>query len=73
MERHLDLVLEKISIAGLPVNSSKSGCCCPQQEFMGMVVDRLGVSRSQSKIDAVAQLTRVNTAEKVRALLGMVP
>ena len=36
-----------------------------------MVVDRLGVRASQSKIDAVAQLTRADAVEEVRALLGM--
>ena len=74
VEGHLDLlrqVLEKLSKAGLSVNFSKSWWCCPQQEFVGMVVDRLGVRPSQSKIDAIAQLTRANTVEEVRALLGM--
>ena len=74
VEGHLDLVkqvLEKLSTAGLSVNFSKSWWCCPQQEFVGMVVDRLGVRPSQSKIDAVAQLTRADTVEEVRALLGM--
>jgi len=74
VEGHLDLlrqVLEKLSKAGLSVNFSKSWWCCPQQEFVGMVVDRLGVRPSQSKIDAIAQLTRANTVEEARALLGM--
>ncbi|CAN0586219.1 unnamed protein product, partial [Laminaria digitata] len=74
VEGHLDLVrqvLERLSVAGLSVNFSKSWWCCPQQEFVGMVVDRLGVRPSQSKVDAVAQLTRADTVEEVRALLGM--
>ena len=36
-----------------------------------MVVDMLGVRPSQSKVDAVAQLTRANTVEEVKTLLGM--
>ena len=74
VEGHLNLlrqVLEKLSRAGLSVNLSKSWWCCPQQEFVGMVVDRLGVRPTKSKIDAVAQLTRADTVEEVRALLGM--
>ena len=54
-------MLEKLSMAGASVNFSKPWWCCPQQEFVGMVVDRLEVRPSQSKIDAVAQLTRANT------------
>ena len=38
---------------------------------MGTVVDQLGVRPSQSKVDAVAQLTRADTVEDLRALLGM--
>ena len=73
VEGHLDLlrqVLEKLSRAGLSVNFFKSWWCCPQQEFVGMVVDTRGARPSQSKIDAVAQLTRANTVEELSALLG---
>ena len=34
-------------------------------------MDRLGIRPSQSKVDAVAQLTRADTVEEIRALLGM--
>ena len=57
VEGHLDLlrqVPEKLSRAGLSVNFSTSWWCYPQQEFVGMVVERLGVRPSQSKIDAAA-------------------
>ena len=36
-----------------------------------MVVSRLGVQPSQAKIEAVAKLSRANTVEEVRPLLGM--
>ncbi|CAN0578805.1 unnamed protein product, partial [Laminaria digitata] len=74
VEGHLDLVrhmLERLSVTGLSVNFSKAWWCYPQQEFVGMVVDRLGVRPSQCKVDAVSQLTRADTVEEVRALLGM--
>ena len=64
MEGRLDLlrqVLEKLSIAGLSVDSMKFWWCYPQQEFVGKV-DRLGVRPSQSKIGGVAQLATPNTA-----------
>ena len=37
---------------------------------VGLVVDKLEVRPSQSKIDAVPRLTRANTVEEARALLG---
>lgn len=56
--------------AGLSVNFAKCLFCAPQQEFVGMLVDNLRVRPSQSKIDAVAQLSRATTVEQVRSLLG---
>jgi len=40
-------------------------------EFVGMIVDRLGTRPAPSKIDAITQLSRPNTVEEVRVLLGM--
>ena len=36
-----------------------------------MIVDRLGTRPAPSKIDAITQLSRPNTVEEVRVLLGM--
>ena len=36
-----------------------------------MIVDRLGTRAAPSKIDAITQLSRPNTVEEVRVLLGM--
>ena len=36
-----------------------------------MVVSRMGVQPSETKIEAVAKLSRANTVEEVMALLGM--
>ena len=37
-----------------------------------MIVDRLGTRPAPSKIDAITQLSRSNTVEEVRVLLGMI-
>ena len=67
----LEKVLERLLRFGLSVNLPKSIWCAPRQEFVGMVVSRLGVQPSETKIEAVAKLSRANTVEEVRALLGM--
>ena len=36
-----------------------------------MIVDRLGTRPAPNKIDAITQLSRPNTVEGVRVLLGM--
>ena len=74
VDGHVDLVekvLERLHQFGLSVNLPKSIWCAPQQEFVGMVVSRLGVQPSQAKIEAVAKLSRAKTVEEVRSLLGM--
>ena len=45
--------------------------CQSVMEFVGVIVDRLGTRPAPSKIDAITQLSRPNTVEEVRVLLGM--
>ena len=40
-------------------------------QFVGMIVNRLGTRAAPSKVDAITQLSRPNTVEEVRVLLGM--
>ena len=40
-------------------------------ELVGTIVDRLDTRPAPSKIDAITQLSRPNTVEEVRVLLGM--
>lgn len=66
LDGHLRLVddtLTALHKAKLSVNFAKCKWCAPHMEFVGMVVDRLGVRPSQSKIDAVTQLAPVETVE----------
>ena len=55
----------------LTVNLQKSHFCQSVMEFVGMIMDRLGARPAPSKIDAITQLSRPNTVEEVRVLLGM--
>ena len=64
--RHLALieaVLARLQGAGLSVNFVKSKRCCASLEFVGMVVDRQGMRRAESKIAAVAELSAPTTVE----------
>ena len=54
------------------MEGSKSHFCHSVMEFVGiLIVDRLGTRPAPSKIDAITQLSRPNTVEEVRVLLGM--
>ena len=55
----------------LSVNLPKSISCAPHRQCVGMVVSRLGVQPSQTKIGAVAKLSCATAVEEVRFLLGM--
>ena len=64
-------MLECLRQERLTVNLQKSHFCLSFMEFVGMIVDRLGTRPAPSKIDATTQLSRPNTVEEVRVLLGM--
>lgn len=49
-----------------------SHSCMLYMEFVGMVVDRLGVRWAHSKINAVAELKAPETVKQVRSLSGMI-
>ena len=63
-------VLQRLSDAGLTLNLAKCTWCCAQQEFLGMVVDRMGLRPSPSKIQAVQNFQPAKTVEQLRALIG---
>ena len=63
--------LECLRQGRLTVNLQKSHFCQSVMEFVMMIVDRLGTRPAPSKIDAIPQLSRPNTVEEVRVLLGM--
>ena len=71
---HLSLikkVLSSLLEAKYSVNFAKSSWCMPNQEFLGMVIDREGRRPAPSKVEAVSKLPRPNTVEELRAFLGM--
>lgn len=74
IEGHLVLVeqvLQKLSEAGFSLNLAMCKWCCAQQEFLGMIIDRLGLRPSPSKIEAITNLQPATTVEELRSLLGM--
>ena len=67
----MEKVLARLQQFGLSVDRATCSWCASQQEFVDMVVSRLGAQPSQAKIEAVAKLSRTNTVEEVRSHLGM--
>ena len=63
--------LECLRQGRLTANLHKSHFCQSVMEFVSMIVDRLGTRPAPSKIDAITQLSRLNTVEEVQVLLGM--
>ena len=63
--------LECLRQERLTVNIQKSHFCQSVMEFVGMIMDRLGTRPGPSKIDAITRLSRANTVEEVRVLLGI--
>ena len=67
----LERVLEALSKAGLSLNLAKCKWCFAQQEFLGLVVDKLGLRPAPSKIEAIQKLKPASNVEELRALVGM--
>ena len=63
--------LECLRQGRVTFNLQQSHFCRSVMEFVGMIVDRLGYRPAPSKIHAITQLSRPNTVEEVRVLLGM--
>lgn len=67
----LERVLDALSTAGLSLNLAKCKWCFAQQEFLGLVVDRLGLRPAPSKIEAIKDLKPASNVEELRAIIGM--
>ncbi|CAM9885392.1 unnamed protein product, partial [Sphacelaria rigidula] len=74
LSEHLYLIRKVISgllEAKHSVNFAKSSWCMPNQEFLGMAIDREERRSAPSKIEAFSKLSPSNTVKELRAFLGM--
>ena len=71
-DQRLEKVLQRLEECGLTLNADKCMFRLPQLEFMGFVLSDKGTSPAASKIEAVRDARRPETASEVRSFMGLV-
>ncbi|XP_078243510.1 uncharacterized protein LOC144587340 [Pogona vitticeps] len=69
---HLELVLQRLSAAGLTVKASKCQLGSPEIKYLGHMVGGGMIKPLEAKIEAVRDWPRPNTKKKVKSFLGLV-
>ncbi|XP_078239157.1 uncharacterized protein LOC144585831 [Pogona vitticeps] len=69
---HLELVLQRLSAAGLTVKASKCQLGSPEIKYLGHMVGGGVIKPLEAKIEAVRDWPRPNTKKKVKSFLGLV-
>ena len=68
----LELVLDRLSEAGLKINASKSFFARTELQYLGYHISREGMRPSQSKVEAILQLEPPKTRKQLRRFIGMI-
>ncbi|XP_078241708.1 uncharacterized protein LOC144586777 [Pogona vitticeps] len=69
---HLELVLQRLSAAGLTVKASKCQLGSPEIKYLGHMVGGGVIKPLEAKIEAVRDWPRPSTKKKVKSFLGLV-
>ncbi|XP_078250689.1 uncharacterized protein LOC144589588 [Pogona vitticeps] len=69
---HLELVLQRLSAAGLTVKASKCQLGSPEIKYLGHMVGGGMIKPLEAKIEAVRDWPRPNTKKKIKSFLGLV-
>ncbi|XP_078246503.1 uncharacterized protein LOC144588161 [Pogona vitticeps] len=69
---HLELVLQRLSAAGLTVKASKCQLGSPEIKYLGHMVGGGVIKPLEAKVEAVRDWPRPNTKKKVKSFLGLV-
>ncbi|XP_078234983.1 uncharacterized protein LOC144583976 [Pogona vitticeps] len=70
--KHLEIVLQRLSAAGLTVKASKCQLGSPEIKYLGHIVGGGVIKPLEAKIEAVRDWPRPNTKKKVKSFLGLV-
>jgi hypothetical protein len=68
----LEMVLARLSTAGMKVNASKSKIFSEQIEYLGYWITRKGIQPVQSKVDAILKIKAPNTRKELRHFIVIV-
>ena len=69
--RHLELVLERIRVAGLRLKPKKCRIAQFSVEYLGHVVSAAGIETDRRKVEAVAQYATLTDLKSLRSFLGL--
>lgn len=68
----LQQVFERLSKYGLRINQSKTDLFCDSVEYCGYKIDRNGIHKTKSKIEAILDAPRPTNVSEVRSFLGLI-
>ena len=68
----LDVVLQKLSDAGLQVNAAKSNFAAHEIDYLGYHLTKEGISPQESKVAAILALKPPRTVKELRRCLGII-
>jgi hypothetical protein len=69
--RNLELVLQRISMAGLKLKPKKCQLCQKRVKFLGHIVSSDGIEVNPAKVEAVQNMPEPQNTTDVRAFLGL--
>lgn len=70
--QRLEMVLQRLSKYNMRVNFGKCEFMANDIEYCGYKINRLGIHKIQSKIDAIVRMPEPKNKEEVRAYIGLV-
>jgi len=68
----LEMVLARLSTAGMKINASKSKFFSEQIEYLGYWITRKGIQPVQSKVEAILKIRAPTTRKELRHFIGIV-
>jgi len=69
---NLEKVLERLQVAGLKINASKSFFAKGELEYLGYWITRDGIQPVSKKVDAIMNIAEPRTKKELRSFIGLV-
>lgn len=70
--RRLRMVIKRLSEHDMRLNVSKCEFFADRIEYCGFVIDRDGIRKMKTKVDAIQEMPRPQNREQVRAFVGLI-
>lgn len=71
-QKRLELVLQRLQDAGLRLKSNKCELFKKSVEYLGYKIDKSGLHKSSSKVEAILKCKRPKNATELKSFLGMI-